>query len=395
MSETNQNNNEDDAPQIASEDESLRKFEEELLQSSITSTGTLNDPQKSLTEAVEKLQLNKRDRLSGAARKRLKWLIKSGLNPTEARQKAKEPIELSQKVSGKRPRSEDSTPSSIKAEKRAKLSKGERQVEALKPQPSTSKAPMLNFKDAVNRIKVGILHTNYPDEGINKEQSLLIQGAILSKVAETTEISPQFSGVASRPGWLCVTCDDKATAEWLVKITEHIKPWDGASLKAVEEKDLPKSKILGVFLPNSSEDQSDTIAKMLKAQNPSLNTAEWRIIRRTNEGTAAHLLMSVDIASFEVLKKADFRISFKFGKVVLRPKNEPKRPQPKPEVNKTSVKEANSEASTSSTQATSLHKAITKPKTEKKRAHIPPLDPPSRGYRPGKGKEYKPQKPKK
>ena len=75
MSETNQNNNEDDAPQIASEDESLRKFEEELLQSSITSTGTSNDPQKSLTEAVEKLQLNKRDRLSGAARKRLKWLI--------------------------------------------------------------------------------------------------------------------------------------------------------------------------------------------------------------------------------------------------------------------------------------------------------------------------------
>ena len=414
MSNQQEKTNEVDAPQIASEDEILRQFEEELLQSSTSaSTGLPNDPQVDLSEAVGKLHLNKRGKLNGASRKRLKWLIKSGLDPAEARIKALQPIPPAERVSVKRPRSEESTPSSTKAEKRVKTSEGERKVEASKPQPSTSSAPPLNFKEAVKRFKVGILHTDYPDENLSKEQQMLIQGSILSKVAESTTISPQFSGVAARPGWLCVTCDDKATAEWLVMITEHLKPWEGATLKAVEEKDLPRSKIVGAFLPNSSGDDNELISKMLKAQNPSLNTAEWRIIRRSNQGTAAHLLMSVDITSFLSLKKADFRVCFKFGKVVLRPKNEGKEPQKKPVDNKTTTNEATNAASTSATQ-TGAEKAINeastsgtqastsgtakatpkpKPKLDKKRVHTPPLDPPRRGYRPGKGKEYKDHKP--
>ena len=93
MSNQLEKTNEVDAPQIASEDEVLRQFEEELLQSSTSaSTGLPNDPQVDLSEAVGKLHLNKRGKLNGASRKRLKWLIKSGLDPAEARIKALQPI---------------------------------------------------------------------------------------------------------------------------------------------------------------------------------------------------------------------------------------------------------------------------------------------------------------
>ena len=406
--------NEEDAPQIASNPEATQKpqypTEEELLgSSSDPEVEMVSDTERStapLSEAVKKLQLNEgakrqRVKLSGAARRRLKWLMKKGLAFEEAREKCQEPVP--EKGRSKRPRSEDTTPESAKAEKRVRKSVGERSEATLEPKPSTSTAPTLNFKEALTKLKVGIFHSNYPEEYLNKDQMMTIQEEILVRVNDGP-VSPKFSGLSLRPGWLCITCDNKDTAEWLIGVTGSIKPWEGASLKAVEEKDLPRSKILSGYFPNSSETTSEKIVDLLKGQNRELNVAEWRVVHRSNEGTAAHLLLSVDIASVELLRKADFKVSFRFGKVALHSKSEGTKPKPKPKARKappaasgpsTSQRDKpEPTASTSGTQASGKVPSTSKG-AKSKEGHFPPLDPPQRGFRPGKGKEHKPRKPKK
>ncbi|KAI5700738.1 hypothetical protein M8J75_002430 [Diaphorina citri] len=63
---------------------------------------------------------------------------------------------------------------------------------------------------------------------------------------------------------------------------------------------------------------------MVKKQNSRLATSEWKILRRSNEGTVAHVIMSVDLASVELLKTLSYKISLKFGKVTLHNKSEQK-----------------------------------------------------------------------
>lgn len=388
----NKKPNEDDAPQKAPEAKELQNTEDELLQSSDSAEEMVVEDLSSapLTEAVEKLHIReKRTPLSGAARKRLRWLMRNGLNYTEAREKCLKPIEASEKARTKRPRSEESTPASGKAEKRAKKSEEEREVAP--PQPSTSRAQGLNFKDALNKVKVGIMHTNFPEESLSKDQMMAVQEAILVKVSQTEGLGLLFSGVSLRPGWLCITCDNKDTAEWLMCTVKGMEPWDDASLKAVEEKDLPKSRILSAYFPNSSEDSTEFIVKMLRAQNQSLNVAEWRVVHRSNEGTAAHLLLAVDIASIGMLQKTDFKLGFKFGKVALRSRSTTNKP---PQKSTSKSKEANTKATCSAPrdQPSTSGKGS---QGKSKGKPSPDLDPPQKGYRPGKGKEYKPQKPKK
>lgn len=51
--------------------------------------------------------------------------------------------------------------------------------------------------------------------------------------------------------------DNVETAEWLKHIAGQLTPWEGAKLKVVNETDLPKSKIIPAYFPNSAEEDSE------------------------------------------------------------------------------------------------------------------------------------------
>lgn len=333
------------------------------------------------------------------------------------------------RISKKRIRSEDSTPEN----------KGQRQAMPKRPkvqkasppkgseaEPCTSGAS-LSFANALTSVKVGVMLENYPEENLTKDQMDSIQKQILVKISEKEDAPyPQFSGISYRPGWLSITCDDIATAGWLKSTAGTLKPWDGAKLKAVDEADLPKSRILSVYLPNSKEDTSETILKLMKAQNPGLICKEWKILQRSNEGTAAHLILSVDLASVELLKKCSYKISYKFGKVVVYNKSEHK-PTKKVETKtakankKPSVQPPNSSQpketealpmGSASTMAAKVQPEPSESSTSGEHAKQGKVNlvagrsknmgkgdeisaPPPKGSKPGKGKKRKPRKPKK
>ncbi|KAI5700619.1 hypothetical protein M8J75_001274 [Diaphorina citri] len=132
-----------------------------------------NDRQSNeqLSEAVEKLQNlqieEKFISLSGAARKRFKWLIKQGLSAKEARSKAMEKIPEAAIANKKRARSADSTPE----EKGGKQSERQKvQIASPKSTPvgleavPESSAATTSFANTLRSIKVGVLAERYPEE---------------------------------------------------------------------------------------------------------------------------------------------------------------------------------------------------------------------------------------
>lgn len=385
----------------------LQALEEELLESSNTSEMEVesNDQQsnKGLSEAVEKLQIkDPKERLSGAGRKRFKWLLKQGLDPKEARAKAMLPLpaRTGPGTPMKRTRSEDSTPEhrgeKLTEPKRSKTiaSSSNEEVEATS---ETSDATS-SFANALKSVKVGILSEGYPDENLSDVQMNLIQERILELISEKEGAPyPQFSGIAHRPGWLSLNCDNAETAEWLKSIAGQLTPWEGAKLKVVDEADLPRSKILSAYFPNSAEDDSEKILKLVKAQNQHLTPNGWKIIRRNNEGKAAHLIMSVDLASIARLKSNGYKVSYKFGKVTLHNKSEPKQPQKptqKPEKAAQKPTGPNTDKVTQKPSVSQASEASSSRGRQEGRDRV--SETPLKGLRPGKGKrDWKPRKPNK
>lgn len=290
---------------------------------SLESECTFMDVTEQLQEFVEKLQLQDKTRMSGAARKRLKWLLKQGLDMETARKRAMEPIAKSDNLGAKRPRSDGSTPEA-QVKRRREVEGGQASSNASVLRENAPIAP--SFKQALEGKKIGIFSVNYPEDSLTTEQMNMVQEAILMKIIDLDEgsIKPKFLGTTFKAGWLTINCANEDTANWLKQSIGSITPWEGARLKAAE--DLPKAVKINAFFPNSAEDNNEKILKLVGKQNDGLKTSQWRVLKRTQEGVSAHLTLSIDKSSQDVLKARGHRISYKFGQVTMRDKSA-KKPQ--------------------------------------------------------------------
>lgn len=279
-----------------------------------TSEGEASESEK-LTKAVDDLKLRRKG-LSQAARKRFKWLLGHGHTEEEARELALIPVGPKHKPSGeKRSRSDGSTPEGNT--KRRKDAQG-----ALDAQTATvQSAATVSYRQAAESTRVGIIPENFPDVTMTTSQMEKVQNDILEKILLLKEgdVKPEFAGCTFKPGFMVLACANKATAQWLGTIVGAVKPWEGAKLKAVEESDIPRPQILVGYFPNSQEDPSEKIMGFLKTQNEGLCVENWRVLHRASEKSCAQITFSMDIKSFENIKKKNFRLSYKFGQVVIRP----------------------------------------------------------------------------
>ncbi|XP_046670756.1 uncharacterized protein LOC124360847 [Homalodisca vitripennis] len=280
------------------------------------------DHQKEEGAKVER-QLPALPKLCGAARKRMVWFRKRGYSQEEARELALKPIpeernkKLNKQKEGKKPKRPHSDGSTPEAHQRKKTknegNQGERKEQSGQPQKPS-------YKQAVAGIRVGVLHSNFPETLLTTEQMEKIQSFILEAIVEEQEgpYSPRFYGINRRQGVLIFTCENTETAEWLKGKQDSLKPWEEASLRIVPEEEIPRARIATVYLPDSILDTTEKIMKLLKGQNKELSVGEWNVLRRSDEGKSVLLTLAVDCATANKLEKEGPWIGYKFGKVQLR-----------------------------------------------------------------------------
>lgn len=283
-------------------------------------------------EVKEGPKKNAKIRLTGAQRKRLKYLLDKGWDIEEARVKCLEPTtKNTPKPKGeKRGRSDFSTP------EQRKKSKVPTKTDRPKTPPAQDRsAPKPAFSQVLTGVRVGILSAHYPEELLTMEQLSALQEAILDKIVESkAPIKPKFHSVHNRPGWLALLCVNSETANWLKGVIGEIKPWDTANLRVVEESELPHPEILIAYLPMSKDYTTEKIFGLIEAQND-LSTSNWKVLRRVTTGQAEEVAISIDHASSVALGKCGHKINYKFGLVQLRPKGKKAQEASKAEIAQT------------------------------------------------------------
>lgn len=301
----------DPTPQISLDQE------RELLKSpSPGSTGSGDEVSKA-ADVLDKFTLKKK-RLGGAARKRLSRLLKSGVDYETALKTVSE-----QRVAQQKPERGQQTPSGqVEATKRLRSDDSTPDQRAKKPREGeTVKA---SFRAAVEGVRVGLIHSDYPTTALTNTQMGLLQQAVMQAVEEIPDEGPQvrFLGCTQRPGWLLITCADGTSVSWLESVVTRLQPWDGARLKFVQGQDLPKPHVCVAYIPDDAGKRltSEVVLNRLRKMNHGLNTREWTVLHRVEAGPGQTWTFSVDEASMDTLKGLEFRPFCGFGQVQFRPK---------------------------------------------------------------------------
>jgi hypothetical protein len=106
----------------------------------------------------------------------------------------------------------------------------------------------------------------------------MIQTKLLNAMDGTfaEETSPQFLYSKFAQGILWITCTNGYSKVWLTRtISEIGELWEGAELKAVDAKELPKRPRVLVRVPDNSE--ITTVVTRFGIPNRELNTTEWSV----------------------------------------------------------------------------------------------------------------------
>lgn len=296
-------------------------------------------------------------RLNGAGKKRLRWLVQQGVPFKEAVERAKVPYNPERNEKRRRSNGEPSPPQ--QPNKRPNIGAspvGTAGASAPPPVPTegntSSTSPIerdvsfpptaapnpvvaeseLNsglsgpsFADSLNSIKLGIADARFPDVCLSNEQFVAIQAAIIDTVIAQCEAEgpkPSFTGVNYRNGWLVVHCKDEYSVSWLKDLVAQMQPWQGASLRSIDQKDFPRSKLLVAYFPDTAAESNERIFKIIKGLNTGLDTSLWRTVRRAPSGPGSLLTISVDSASFDIIKSKGFLVAYKFGMVHFKSRDQ-------------------------------------------------------------------------
>ncbi|XP_045482301.1 uncharacterized protein LOC123686294 [Harmonia axyridis] len=165
------------------------------------------------------------------------------------------------------------------------------------------------------------MHKKIPEVILEMDQLMAIKKSLMEEIialGNEDAITPTFQQLHIRPGWLGLTCSDKATVEWLKSIQPKLKPWVGADLRIDEEAELPHPEILVGYLPDSHDLSNEKILKAVENQNAGLKTSSWRVLRRGPSGPMLEIVISADRTSVERLRAKNWQINYFFGQTNLR-----------------------------------------------------------------------------
>lgn len=262
-------------------------------------------------------------RLSGAQRRKLAGLMAKGMKRSEALEQCSTPVPANKRTRG----SKDGTPPDAKKHRGRANQAGPSKANQAGTSSSSAKSKevahrkkQISYKDALQGVKMAVLMRAFPNALMNTEQLDMVGQAILDKIEECREdlVKPKFLNSTYKTGYLMLLCKDSNTADWLKKYAIELKPWEGAELWATLESNIPQSKTMIGFFPNSANLSHERILHRIQGQNAGLKIDLWRVLRKEDRGTTSLMVLSIDQTSAENITAQDLKLSYGFREIPVK-----------------------------------------------------------------------------
>ncbi|KAL1400516.1 hypothetical protein pipiens_002065 [Culex pipiens pipiens] len=171
-----------------------------------------------------------------------------------------------------------------------------------------------------SRVRLGVIPRGYPETELSPDQQEAVKKVLLRKVLSQRRepFKPKFVFCKAKTGHILLSCQDKATADWVRTTVQQITPWRGAELEALDEANMPRQEVLLGFFYRSKNDDNETILGFLESQNDDMDTTMWKILQRTVRNDHVEWAFTVDMASMKLLEARSFVVNFKFGQTLIR-----------------------------------------------------------------------------
>lgn len=175
-----------------------------------------------------------------------------------------------------------------------------------------------SFSQAMAGYKMAFISED-PEGTLTAEEVELVKSWILGRIDanETGQHYPHFTECRSWAGALHIHCADQQSKEWLGAQLSQSKPWEGARLRFLDVKDLPKPVRAMVWIPGPVM-KPESIFKRMEKQN-AITTGEWRAVDRREDPKGQQLIVLMDQTSWDKMGKAcDHRPYINFTRVKFR-----------------------------------------------------------------------------
>ncbi|TDG44857.1 hypothetical protein AWZ03_008665 [Drosophila navojoa] len=183
--------------------------------------------------------------------------------------------------------------------------------------PNSSKSS--NSSAGNSQVQLGFIASKRSAPLTEKQMGRLQEAILDVTVNNKTNLRPQYDDCIPQSEWLLLVCANKKTANWIKDHFNLIRKRCRLEIDLLEENQIPRHIIEGHF-PNSAHLPDDKVLALINAQNP-IQTQQWRILRRSANGSTLHLSIAIDGNSKQTLAARGGNICFCFGRICLNLNN--------------------------------------------------------------------------
>lgn len=172
-----------------------------------------------------------------------------------------------------------------------------------KPKTTGTVKDTRSFSEATVGHKMAFISED-PEGTLTAEETDLVKTWILGRIdaIETGQHYPHFTECRRWRGALHIHCANQQSKDWLGAQLDGSKPWEGARLRFVDVKDLPKPVRAMVWIPGPAM-EPELLFKRIEKQNP-IATGDWKAVDRKEDPKGQQLVVLMDQTSWDKLGTA-------------------------------------------------------------------------------------------
>ncbi|XP_033216564.1 uncharacterized protein LOC117172590 [Belonocnema kinseyi] len=174
-------------------------------------------------------------------------------------------------------------------------------------------------------LRMAIVLEGFPKVKLNSDQANAIETELERKIDELKpgERNPLFEDCRYKNDALIVVCADEATRGWLQKAVGQLQPWEGARLKLVNSRRLPRPVKLIAWIPGAFVEPTAAL-KRIAVQNPTLRAEGWTVVDVKAIKKVTQIVMIAEPGVADALRKIDCKPYYGLKRINIKILKKPK-----------------------------------------------------------------------